>query len=96
MRKTRRLCVRVDEETHEKLSRIVEKFGFSSKSELLLSLLHLLLDRMSDADKRRFDLPYDDARYIDEMFDDLGNSMPTPNGEAPKRRNRRNIDGERY
>ena len=47
--------------------------------------MHILIDRVERADKRRYDLPEDDGQYIDEMFDELAHHQPEPDGTVPVR-----------
>ena len=85
MSNRKRVNISVDPETYEKLQRIKQAYGFSNACELVVAFVHILLDRMEVAEQRKYDLPNDDGRYIDEMFDDLGHVQRTPNGTVPVR-----------
>lgn len=87
----KRVNISIDPKTYEKLQRLKEAYGFSNVCELVVAFVNILLDRMEVADKRRYDLPDDDGRYIDAMFDDLGHVQRTPNGDAPVRRHTKRI-----
>lgn len=86
MSSRKRVNISIDSKTYEMLQRIKEAHGFSNVCELVVAFVHILLDRMEIADKRKYDLPDDDGKYIDEMFDDLGHTERTPYGDAPVRR----------
>lgn len=90
----KRVNISIDPATYDKLQRLVKDYGFKNVCELLVSLAHILLDRMQVADKRRYDLPEDDGHYIDTMFDDLGHVERTPNGEVPVTRKKHNSYGK--
>ena len=83
MSNRKRVNISVDSETYEKLQRIKQAYGFSNACELVVAFVHILLDRMEVAEQRKYDLPDDDGRYIDEMFDDLGHVQRTPDGTVP-------------
>lgn len=85
MSNRKRVNISVDSETYEKLQRIKQAYGFSNACELVVAFVHILLDRMEVAEQRKYDLPDDDGRYIDEMFDDLGHVQRTPDGTVPVR-----------
>lgn len=75
----------MDSETYERLQQIKQAYGFNNACELVAAFVHILLDRIEIAEQRKYDLPDDDGRYIDKMFDDLGNVQRTPNGDVPVR-----------
>lgn len=85
MSNRKRVNISVDPETYEKLQRIKQAYRFSNACELVVAFVHILLDRMEVAEQRKYDLPDDDGRYIDEMFDDLGHVQRTPDGTVPVR-----------
>lgn len=85
MRSRKRVNISIDPKTYERLQGIKQKHGFSNVCELVVAFVNILLDRMEVADKRKYDLPDDDGKYIDEMFDDLGHVQRTPNGDVPVR-----------
>jgi len=87
----KRVNISIDPQTYERLQSIKQVHGFSNVCELVVAFVHILLDRMERVDKRKYDLPDDDGRYIDEMFDDLGHVQRTPNGDAPVRRHTKRI-----
>lgn len=82
----KRVNISIDPKTYERLQGIRQEHGFSNVCELVVAFVHILLDRMEAAGKRKYDLPEDDGAYIDEMFDELGHVQRTPNGDAPVRR----------
>ncbi|WP_294610906.1 hypothetical protein [uncultured Bacteroides sp.] len=87
----KRVNISIDPQTYEKLQRIKQEYGFSNACELVVAFVHILLDRVEEAGKRKYDLPNDDGRYIDRMFDDLGHIQPTPDGNAPVRHHTKRI-----
>lgn len=91
----RRINISVNPETYEKLQDLVRMYGFSNACELIVAFAHILLDRMERAENRNFDLPDPDGAYIDEMFDDLGHSVRTPDGTVPVRHNNPQPNGKR-
>lgn len=91
MSKRKRVNISVDPQTYERLQNLKSKYGFTNACQLVTAFVHILLDRMEVAARRQYDLPEDDGQYIDEMFDDLGHSQRTPNGEVPVRHNNRQI-----
>lgn len=91
MSNRKRVNISIDPQTYERLQSIKQVHGFSNVCELVVAFVHILLDRMERVDKRKYDLPDDDGRYIDEMFDDLGHVQRTPNGDAPVCRHTKRI-----
>lgn len=85
MSSRKRVNISVDPQTYDKLQQLKQAHGFSNVCELVVAFVHILLDRMEVADQRRYDLPDDDGRYIDQMFDDLGHVEKTPDGTVPVR-----------
>lgn len=53
--------------------------------------MHILLDRTDKAEQRKYDLPEDDGRYIDTMFDELGHVHRVPDGTVPVRHNSKKL-----
>ena len=90
----KRINISVDPQTYERLRGLVRTYGFGNVCELVTAFAHILLDRMENADQRRYDLPDPDGQYIDDMFKDLGQSMRTPDGTVPVRHNNPS-DGKR-
>ena len=82
----RRINISVDPRTYDKLQQLKQTYGFSNVCELIVAFAHILLDRMEAANDRKYDLPEDDGRYIDAMFDDLGHTHRVPDGTVPVRR----------
>lgn len=82
----RRINISVDPRTYDKLQQLKQTYGFSNVCELVVAFAHILLDRMEAANERKYDLPEDDGRYIDAMFDDLGHTHRVPDGTVPVRR----------
>lgn len=91
----KRVNISVDPTTYDKLQGLVKKYGFNNACELIVAFAHILLDRMEKADQRRYDLPDPDGQYIDDMFNDLGQSMRTPDGTIPVRHNNPQTNGKR-
>ena len=82
----RRINISVDPRTYDNLQQLKQTYGFSNVCELIVAFAHILLDRMEAANDRKYDLPEDDGRYIDAMFDDLGHTHRVPDGTVPVRR----------
>lgn len=87
----RRINISIDPRTYERLQGLVREYKFKSICELLVSFSNILLDRMEDKDQRRYDLPEDDGKYIDTMFDELGHVQRQPDGVVPKTRKTKHI-----
>lgn len=85
----KRVNISIDPQTYERLQVMTQTYGFSNICELVVALIHLLLDRVEVAENRRYDLPEDDGQYIDEMFEELAHSYRTPDGTVPVRHNNR-------
>lgn len=83
--------ISIDPNTYERLNRIKNTYGFGNLCELIVSFAHILIDRMEDVEKRRYDLPDDDGAYIDGMFDELGHVERTPDGTVPVRHNSKKL-----
>lgn len=88
MSNRKRVNISIDPDTYEKLQKLKQEYGFSNACELVVAFVHILLDRMEQAEARRYDLPEDDGEYIDRMFDDLSNSEPTPTNTVPPKQRR--------
>lgn len=87
MSNRKRVNISLDPATYEKLRRIQQRHRFKNLCELMVALATLLVDRMQAAEARSIDMPEDDARYIDLMFDGLAHTEPTPDGTVPVRHN---------
>ena len=85
MSNRKRVNISVDPETYEKLQQLKQAYGFSNVCELVVAFVHILLDRMEVVERRMYDLPDDDRKYIDQMVDDLGHVERTPDGTVPVR-----------
>ena len=85
MSNRKRINISIDPGTYEKLQRLKSEHGFSNACELIVAFVHILIDRLEDARVRQYDLPEDEGKYIDNMFDDLGHSQRTPDGTVPVR-----------
>lgn len=81
----KRVNISVDPEIYEKLKQVERTYGFNNACELIVAFVHILLDRMEIAERRKYDLPEDDGRYIDGMFDQLSHVQRTPDGDVPVR-----------
>lgn len=71
-----------------------EAYGFNNLCEMVVALVHILLDRTSNNNHRQYDIPEDAGEYIDQMFEDLSHVQRTPDGNPPKRHNKRNSYGK--
>lgn len=91
MSNRKRVNISIDPDTYNKLLRIKQEHGFSNVCELVVAFVNILLDRIEKAGQRKYDLPEDDGQYIDAMFDDLGHSQRTPNGDASVRRHTKKL-----
>lgn len=91
MSNRKRVNISVDPQTYAKLQLLKAQYGYKNACELVVAFVHILIDRLEDADKRKYDLPEDDGAYIDGMFDDLGHVQRTPDGTVPVRHNNRKI-----
>lgn len=91
MSNRRRVNISVDPSTYERLQLLKEQYGYKNACELVVAFVHILIDRLEDADHRKYDLPEDDGAYIDNMFEDLGHVQRTPDGTVPVRHNRKTI-----
>lgn len=91
MSERKRVNISVDPRTYDRLRHLQHTHGFRNVCELMVAFAHILVDRLEERRNRQFDLPADDAAYIDEMFDELGHVEPTPDGTVPRRHNHRSI-----
>ena len=85
----KRVNISVDPQTYAKLKQMQRAYGFANVCELVVALVHILLDRVETAERRKYDLPEDDGAYIDQMFDDLANTERQPDGTVPARHHTR-------
>ena len=83
--------ISLDPATYDKLQRVRQEHGFKNLCELVVAFAHILIDRMEVAKDRKYDLPEDDGRYIDLMFDDLSNTQRVPDGTVPVRHNNKKL-----
>lgn len=60
-------------------------------AKLVVALVHILLDHAGGICGKEYDLPDDDARYIDDMFNELGHVERQPDGTVPARRHRKEL-----
>lgn len=97
MSNRRRVNISIDPQTYDRLQKLKTAHGFKNVCELVVACVNVLLDRMTESEARRYDLPEDDGQYIDEMFDDLSHSQRTPDGDVPVRHHHRSVNnyGER-
>ena len=91
MSNRKRVNISLDPETYEKLQQVQREHRFKNLCEMLTALAHILIDRMEVVAKRRYDIPEDDGRYIDSMFEDLSNNQRVPDGTVPVRHNSKKI-----
>lgn len=92
MHNRKRVNISVSPQTYERLQHARRVYGFRSVCQLVAAVARIFVDRMREKDEREYDLPDDDGRYIDEMFDDLGHVQRTPDGEVPVRRHTRRLE----
>ena len=85
MSERKRVNISVDPKTYNRLQLIRQTYGFRNTCELVVAVVHILLDRMESEEQRRYDLPDEDGVYIDTMFDELGHVQRTPDGTVPVR-----------
>lgn len=81
----------VDARTYDRLRRVQATYRFRNLCELVTAMARVMLDRLESRERQRYDLPDDDARYIDSMFDELGRAEREPDGTVPVRRHRKTI-----
>ena len=81
----------IDSDTYDRLRRVQTVYRFRNLCELVTAMARVMLDRLESRERRRYDLPDDDARYIDSMFDELGSAERTPDGAVPVRHHRKTI-----
>ena len=84
----KRVNISIDPKTYERLQRVKDTYGFKNACKLVVAFVHILLDRVTEAEERYTDLPEDEGAYIDKMFDDLGNYEKTPANTDPPRQRR--------
>lgn len=87
----KRINISLDPETYERLRKLQKEHRFSNLCEMVVALVHILLDRTDKAEQRKYDLPEDDGRYIDTMFDELGHVHRVPDGTVPVRHNSKKL-----
>lgn len=92
MRSKTRLSITIDTETYGQLQAMAQRHGFAGAGEMVGALVRVLLDRLDEAGRCRYDLSYDDWKYIDGMFDEMSQAQGTPYGIAPMRRRKKRID----
>ena len=85
MSNRKRINISVDPNTYDRLQQLKEEHGFGNACELIVAFVHILIDRLENANVRQYDLPEEDGEYIDNMFDDLGHTTRTPDGTIPVR-----------
>lgn len=90
--KKRRLNLTMSSYTHERLEAMRKQYGFSSGCEMVTAFVNLLLDRLESPELRRFDLPEDEGRYLDDMFGEMANVIRQPEGDVPVRSKHRQIN----
>lgn len=87
----KRVNMSVDSDTYDRLLHVKAAYRFRNLCELVTAMARVMLDRLETRERRRYDLPDDDARYIDSMFDELGRAEREPDGTVPVRRHRKTI-----
>ncbi|MGM9688180.1 MAG: hypothetical protein ACI3YD_03945 [Alloprevotella sp.] len=87
----KRVNISIDPTTYAKLQRLVKEYKFKNLCELLVSMAHILLDRIEDASLKKYELPEEDAAYIGQMFEELGHVERVPDGNAPVTHRRESI-----
>ncbi len=80
----------LDPASYDRLRKIQREYGFGSPCELLTAMAHILVGRLDPEGGRSPDLPEDDWRYIDGMFEELGNAEKR-DGVVPVRRKARHV-----
>ena len=87
MSERKRVNLSVDPYTYYRLQQLRDQYAYKSVCELVVAFAHILIDRLEDAELRRYDLPEDEGAFIDIMFDELSHTQRTPDGTVPVRRN---------
>lgn len=94
MSNRKRINISIDPLTYQMLKQMKDMYGFNNLCEIVTSLIHILLDRMKGDKHQKYDIPEDDGAYIDKMFEDLSHIQITPDGNPPKRHNKRSKYGK--
>ena len=94
MSNRKRVNISIDPDTYSRMRRMQSLCGFKNSCEMIVALLHVMLDRLEGEEDRKLDIPDEDAAYIDEMFDSLSMFEPTPATVSPSKiRRERRTDG---
>ncbi|MBE6326630.1 MAG: hypothetical protein E7077_06145 [Bacteroidales bacterium] len=90
----KRINLSVDVDTYSRLSRFAKSRRYKNECELVMSMINVMLDCLVPIEKKRFDIPEDDAMYINEMFAQMSYSATKQadgdGGVAITRRNKKN------
>lgn len=82
MKERKRIYLSVDTMTYEKLSSFARRNKFKNECEVVASMVHVMLDRLENADARQYDIPDADGEYIDNMFDDMAHITKQADGDG--------------
>ena len=88
----KRITISLDVETYEELQKMCKQYGVDNCPTLLVAFSHLLIDCMTDADKRRLNMADGDRAYLAAKFDDMGHYIKQPDGTVPIRGHKIDID----
>ena len=96
-KRRKRINVSLDIDTYEELQKICKQYDMDSCPTLLVAFAHLLLDCMTEADKRRQNMAEGDRAYLLDMFDSFGHAEAQPDGtRVPKKGCEKHIDTIRW
>lgn len=90
MSNRKRINISIDPVSYEKLLALQKAHQFKNVCQMMVALVHILLDRMDEV-KHKYDIPEDDEEYIDSMFDELGHVYRQPDGSVPVRHHRKKL-----
>ena len=77
----KRLNLSVTHDTFVKLSMFAKRNHFKNECEVVCSMVSVMLDRLEIVEQRQFDIPDDDAKFIDAMFADMEDTTRQANGD---------------
>lgn len=78
----KRIYLSVDDNTYNQLNKFAKTNGFKNECELVMSMVHIYLDRLKNSDDRLYDMPQEDGEYIDNMFVDMANTTKQADGDG--------------
>lgn len=93
MKERKRIYLSVDTMTYEKLSSFAKRNNYKNECEVVASMVHVMLDRLENAEDRQYDIPDADGEYIDNMFDDMSHVTKQADGDGAVSITHRNRHG---